>query len=63
MGTENDDTHPPDIPAATRAQYLHRPERNVVTMADNSQTDKKDLEDRGADDDRLGIIKERNVDR
>jgi hypothetical protein len=32
-------------------------------MADNSQTDKKDLEDRGADDDRLGIIKERNVDR
>ena len=51
------------MPEAMRAPYLHRPDGNVVTKADRSHTGMKDLGDRGADEERQGIIKERNVDR
>jgi len=54
---------PPDMPEATRAPYFHRPDGNVVTKADSSHTGIKALGDRGAGEERLGIIKERNVDR
>lgn len=55
--------HPPEMPAAANAQYFHLPEGNVVIMADNSQTGRNDLLDKGADADRLGIIKARKVDK
>lgn len=51
------------MPAADSAQYLHLPEGNVVTMADNSQTGKNDLLVKGADADMLGIINARKVDK
>lgn len=56
-------THPPEIPEATRAQYFHLPLAKLVATADNSQTGRNDFEVKGAEVERLGIIKERKVDR
>src|ERR1700676_4650609 len=57
------DTHPPAMPEATRAQYRHRPDGIVPATADSSQTVRKALGDRGADEDRPGIIKARKEER
>jgi hypothetical protein len=54
---------PPTMPEAARAQYFHLADGNVAARADSSHTGRKDLGDKGADEERLGISKERKVDR
>jgi hypothetical protein len=51
------------MPEAARAQYFHLADGNVAARADSSHTGRKDLGDKGADEERLGISKERKVDR
>jgi hypothetical protein len=51
------------IPENARAAYCHRPARKVVTIADRSQTARKDLGPSEAEEDTLGIRRARKVER
>jgi hypothetical protein len=55
--------YPPETPANERAQYLQRPPRIVVDVADKIQTARNDLGVNEVDDETAGMSRARKVER
>jgi hypothetical protein len=55
--------YPPEIPANEKAQYLQRPPRIVVGMADKIQTARNDFGVSAVDDETAGISSARKVEK